>query len=397
MSRGDPRRPDHPSLAVPSPEVREFMAARRTPRPKATKKILDITRRLVEAEPPLDRMRTLWVFGSYARGAPDVGDLDLLGQIDDERTPGKEALDSYYRRAHPYAEVVRALGCGGGSMASLVIEPVFQPAREPISPERAATVTSLDGFEVPRLPPYGHIVTGDLFEPQPQLLWVRGDHMELVQERLRQFPSDPSARRLERTTTVPLLDELLPLLGVETGFQLAAQLRAGNLSVRAFILEATAPPPECAEMLDMRYTPASTRRVAGAAALAHMQRDGFDLGAVLFCDGPALSYSDWNSRDESQRPRAAIDFNPFVLYKLAAGDYPQDWTHLHVWPSPRRGRWLAVEVRVLSSEGSRELYHRLHRRLFTGERGQEARYPPIREALGMPPLPPPTPLQNDSP
>jgi hypothetical protein len=64
----------------------------------------------------------------------------------------------------------------------------------------------------------------------------------------------------------------------------------GNLSVRAFVLKATAPPQECAEMLDMRYTSASPRRVAGAAALAHMQREGFDLAALLFCDGPALSY-----------------------------------------------------------------------------------------------------------
>jgi DNA polymerase beta palm len=96
-------------VTVASPEVLGFMAAKRTPRARATRQVEAVAHRLIAGGPPLDRARTLWVCGSYARGAPNVGDVDLLLEIDEPRDRAQRAADAYYRRAHPYAEVVKAL------------------------------------------------------------------------------------------------------------------------------------------------------------------------------------------------------------------------------------------------------------------------------------------------
>jgi predicted nucleotidyltransferase len=84
--RVDQRAPD---------DVLQFMARRRTPRRRATK-LADVLKRLAAGEPPLDRVRAAWVFGSWARGAATVGDIDLIVQVDEERDPRRQALDAYY-------------------------------------------------------------------------------------------------------------------------------------------------------------------------------------------------------------------------------------------------------------------------------------------------------------
>jgi hypothetical protein len=117
------------AAVVASDDVAAFIEARATPRSRATRKLEEVVGRLIAGQPPIDRARDLWVHGSYARGAPDVGDLDLLLAVDEERDPGQQALDSYYRGAHPYAEIVRALGCGGSSIVNLDVQPVSLPRR----------------------------------------------------------------------------------------------------------------------------------------------------------------------------------------------------------------------------------------------------------------------------
>jgi hypothetical protein len=356
-----------------SPEVTAFMGARRTPRARATRKIESVSRRLIAAQPPLDRARSLWVCGSYARGAPNVGDVDLLLDIDEPREPGQQAIEAFYRRAHPYAEVVKALGCGGGSIVTLEVTPVFQPALLPISPERAQGGVPA-GHEIPRQPFLRHLITGDPFDPQPTLLWVRGDHIDDVRTRLGAISGDPNARRFERTTTVPLIDTLLPLLGVPTGFQLAAQIRAGNIDVDALLLTETPPPPEAEAALLWRYQPGSERSLAAAAALSYLQRDGVELDRVQLGDGPVT--------DPAREPQVELSFNAFLLYLLDSRVCDDGWRHLHVWPSRRGGRWLALDATVKHGRAARKLAMRLN-----GDReDRNSRYEAIREALGMPPL-----------
>jgi hypothetical protein len=358
---------------VASPEVLEFMAAKRTPRNRATRKIESVAQRLIAAQPPLDRARSLWVCGSYARGAPDVGDVDLLLDIDEPREPGQQAIEAFYRRAHPYAEVVKALGCGGGSMVTLEVTPVFQPVPVPLSPERAQAGIPA-GHEIPRRPLLRHLITGDPFDPQPTLLWVRDDRLDDVRGRLDAIAVDPEARRFERTTTVPLIDTLLPLLGVATGFQLAAQIRTGNVEVDALLLTESPPPAEAEASLAWRYRPGSERSLAAAAALSYLKLDGVELDRVQLGDGPVT--------DPARKPQVELSFNAFLLYLLDSRVCDDGWRHLHVWPSRRGGRWLALDAIVKHGTAARKLARRLN-----GDREQRnSRYEAIREALGMPPL-----------
>jgi hypothetical protein len=61
----------------------------------------------------------------HAGGAPDVGDVELLLEIDEPRDRAQQTVDAYYRRAHPYTEVVKALGCSRGSIVRVAVTPVF--------------------------------------------------------------------------------------------------------------------------------------------------------------------------------------------------------------------------------------------------------------------------------
>ncbi len=360
------------AATVASAGVAAFMAARRTPRVRATRKVQAVIGRLIAGECPLDRARSLWVCGSYARGAPDVGDIDLLLEIDEPREPGQQGLDAFYRRAHPYAEVVKALGCGGGSIVNLVVIPVFLPAAEPISPERAVAAFPA-GRTVSHVPVLTHAVTGDPFDPQPMLLWARGESVDEVRARLDAIPEDRGARRFERTTTVPLIDTILPLLGVQAGFLLAAQIRAGNLDLDAVLLSPTSAPEEAKASLQTRYRPGSERYLAAVAALAYLKQGGVNLDRVQLVDGPVTS--------PAREPMVEVAFNPFLIYSLPSQWHADGWRHLHVWPARRAGQWLALDATVTRSEAARVLSRRL-----IGPSGAENRQA-IRAALGMAPTP----------
>lgn len=346
-------------------DVTEFLARRRTPRARATKKLDDVLARLVAGEPPLDRLRTAWILGSYARGAPDVGDIDLYLEIDETRSRGKQALDALYRRAHPYSEVVKALGCGSRSVVSIDVEPKFLD--EDTSEDRDAIR--------PVTPNLGHAITAEPFDPPPMLLWARGDKLETARSRLAAIPEDPAARSYERTTTVPLIDDLLPLLGVDTAFLLAMQVRLNSVALEAALLQPSDPPPPTWRVLEERYSEGSSRRGAAAAALAHLERNGIDLDTVELVDGPA---TDWRHRSlDEDAFTTSVDFNAFHLYRLGGGGYPTDWRHLHVWPQSRRGPWLALEARVLD----RDRASKLHLGLNAWGKSREDRAAEVRKIL----------------
>jgi hypothetical protein len=355
-------------LPVATDDVLEFLAQRRTPRARATKKLEDVLARLVAGEPPLDRLRTAWVLGSYARGALDVGDVDLFVMIDEARSRSQQSLDAYYRRAHPYAEIVKALGCGAGSIVSLDVEPVFEEEHGPADNRPVRN---------PPTPVLGHLVTGEPFDPPPRLLWARGDTIETARSRLAAIPEDPKARRFERTTTVPLLDELQPLLGVETAFVLAVQVRRENVELRAVLLESADAPSSTRGLLGERYSEGSARRGAAASALAYLECEGVDLETVRLVDAPATGWRQDMPEQQDEEVVTVVDFNAFRLYSLGAGAYPTGWRHLHVWPRTKRGPWLALQARVLDRERASNVHHAIHRL----EGGPEARAARVRRIL----------------
>lgn len=327
------------SLTSP-PEIAEILQQRRVPRKRARKKILDVLGRLVAGEQPLDRIRSAWVMGSYARGAPDVGDVDLVLEIDEPRSPGQQGLESFYRRAHPYAEVVAALGCGAGSYVNIEVLPVFSEGKDV-----SGSVTEPD--EPPLM---GHVITDEPFDPQPVLLWLRGDDIDAARTRLDALALVPDARRFERTTTVPLLDDLEHELGAYVAFELAMQLREGVISLEPVLLRPGPVPEDFQDTLERRYSATSTRGKAAAAALSYLNREGVEPERIRLVDEPA---ADWLWRlEECAMPSAWVDFNVFRLYLFAGGRTPVGAQRLHIWPRSKAGPWLALRVEAVKEARS---------------------------------------------
>jgi hypothetical protein len=353
--RGRSGTPGVEGLATP-PEIVEFLQRRRTPRHRATKKILDVLGRLVAGERPLDRIRTAWVMGSYARGAPDVGDVDLVLAIDEPRSVAQQGLDSYYRRAHPYAEVVRALGCGAGSFVNVEVIPIFSEGRDVSGP-----------VAEPDAPPLmGHVITDEPFDPRPILLWLRGEDLAAARARLEGLPLVPGARRFERTTTVAVLDDLEHELGVHVAFQLAMQVREGVISVEPVLLRPAPAPEEFQDTIERRYSSTSNRKEATSAALSYLCREAVEPEQIRLVDEPAV---DWLGRLEAcMEPVVRVDFNLFRVYLFAGGRTSPGAQHLHVWPRSKTGPWLALRV-VALTEAESPSAHEYFRSLFGLERG----------------------------
>lgn len=326
------------------PEISAYVKTRRRPRARATKKLRSVLSKLVDGNPPLDRVRSAWVHGSYARGAPDVEDVDLVLRIDEPRERAKQLLDAFYRRAHPYAEVVAAIGCGGSSFVRVDVHPHYLEGQEPQRVVREA--------ERPEL---AHAVTGKPFDPQPILLWQRGEGREEAFARLEELKVDPSATRYERTTGVELLDDLhdAHFVPVVVAYPLAAQIKAKTLAVQPVLLEPSGIPHVCWETLRWRYTEQSPRRAAAAAAIQHLLDEGVEIERIVLVDQPADD--DIRLIEDCGRPRVWIDFNSWHLHQLASGQFRVGVRHVHIWPRPKNGPWLALDIEVLS-EKAEEVY-----------------------------------------
>lgn len=61
-------------------------------------------------------------------------------------------------------------------------------------------------------PVVGHAATGEPLAGPFVLLWARGDQLDWALDRLHSITEDPDAGRHERTTTVPLLEQLRGVL-----------------------------------------------------------------------------------------------------------------------------------------------------------------------------------------
>jgi hypothetical protein len=145
--------------------------------------------------------------------------------------------------------------------------------------------------------------------------------------------------------------------------------------VDATVVSEATPPQEAEGSLAFRYRPGSDRYRAAAAALAYLKANGVTLNRVVLADQPVTS--------AARKPRVEVSFNAFLIYQVASSDPGNGWRHLHIWPAPRDGRGLALELRVKKSRALQDLYWQTH-----PIEAQQNRYGPIRQALGMPPSTP---------
>lgn len=69
-------------------DVAAFLAKRQIPHARAKRKLANALARAATGVPPVDPIREIWTFGSFARGALAVGDVDLC----DAQTQRRRAL-----------------------------------------------------------------------------------------------------------------------------------------------------------------------------------------------------------------------------------------------------------------------------------------------------------------
>jgi hypothetical protein len=191
--------PNH--LRLPE-AARARLEVDRKSRAIATRKLRDVLARAVDTP----SIRTIWVHGSYARGALTVGDIDLMIEVDDARDERQAAWDGYQafiRGGNPDSEILKALGAGGASMIEASVSRNHAQGRgEPLAVEEwerlsEAARRSFVAAEPPQLQLRS---TGEVVVTTMRLLYCRGDDLSRANERLRSIHEDPTASRFPRST-----------------------------------------------------------------------------------------------------------------------------------------------------------------------------------------------------
>jgi hypothetical protein len=115
--------------------------------------------------------------------------------------------------------------------------------------------------------------------------------------RLAGIKGQPDAGRFDRTTSVPLLDDLSPKLALPIAFMVAAQVRAGNIACEARLLHAAEPPAPARSARERRSErlgaggPSPRQAVGGRGARRSGVR-GCDLRRVRLVDHKPLPDAD---------------------------------------------------------------------------------------------------------
>ncbi len=342
-------------------EAREIVARDGIERARASRKLRDVLRRAAAGGDEAAAIRSISVLGSYARGAASVGDIDLVVDVDDPRDERSAQLNDLYARfrgENPDAPLLRELRCSGSSMVNAVVVRRFGPHPEPVPPEEWRDDMG-PGFELARPPTLGHVVTNQPLAGPSYLLFVRGDAEERALERLAAIEEDPTASRFERTTKVPLLDELIDLIGVEVQHKLAELVLAGGLNLEAVVLQGGVEPPEPVVRFEAEGEPipgGKARREVVLAAVDRLLDAGIPPAEISLRGSPLV-------RGEREGD-VLLDWGSMTLFR--AGELLRnEWYRLVfvVLASHRKGPWIGLECTVRSQAGLEEVEAAETRRL----------------------------------
>ncbi|MFC4951025.1 nucleotidyltransferase domain-containing protein [Pseudonocardia sp. GCM10023141] len=231
-------------------------------RDRATALLVEMLRRLdAGGSWQLDVVEEVHLFGSYARGALEPQDVDVMVDFDHHRAEWKEHFHSTFGYGRdPNATLRMALR---GHTRSLSIE-------------------------------FGREAHGDI--PMTPL-WRRGDPIEQAIDRVHAIVSDPVATRAPR--------DAMPEYLLSSGDRIPRHLRqdlvtlvdGGAIDVTAVVLAAHVPTATWFdELIDDRWSPTSPLRRTALAVLAHWEERGVDLTGVhlhgkdLDVDSPSTPY-----------------------------------------------------------------------------------------------------------
>ncbi|WP_327591538.1 hypothetical protein [Streptomyces chartreusis] len=216
-------------------------------RERATTVLREMLDRLEQGTWPLNLVGEIHLFGSYIRGALQVGDVDVVVQHTTDKRWRQESLEAMFSGRDSYVAMRQALR---GQRRGVSFQ--FQ--------ERRALED--EGIEL-------------------LLLWRRGEPITLARQRLAEITPDPTAGRAPRDHVLPAYEQIADLLPRPVRIDLHRRCTSGAATVTAFPLpDAQTLSAAAAAHVDERWTLNSPLRRAAAAALAYLENTGQALDHV---------------------------------------------------------------------------------------------------------------------
>jgi Nucleotidyltransferase domain len=284
-------------------------------RSEAIRRIDGLLHRVVSGEGRyLPRVREVWIFGSYARGALEVGDVDLAVEFDQTKDEAGRWFATLMAGGFDHLGALRRELRGN----QLALDIHFNELND----------LRKEGFD-------------------PLLLWRRGDSLEEARARLAALAPDPSAQRAARDTVHPLLADVEKLIPRPARQEFSLFMWAGWLDAELVEL----PPQQAANPVTRRrfaeqWSDSNPRFRAAHAAASYLEREGvapLSAGGTLYSDERELLDAE---RDYWQ-PRVAVHFGAKLL-KWATLDFGQGIPRVLVVlnPTARRQTLRALDMQA---------------------------------------------------
>jgi Nucleotidyltransferase domain len=293
----------------------------------------------------LGRLREVWVFGSFARGALEVGDVDLAVEFDQTKDEAWRWFATLMAGGFDHLGALRRELRGN----QRILEIHFNELEE----------LREDGFE-------------------PQLLWRRGEPLEQARARLAALTEDLNARRAPRDAVHPLLAEDEKLIPRPARQEFSLLMWAGFIDAELVEL----PAEQAANAVTRRrfaqqWSVSNPRFRAAHAVAAYLEREGIaplSAGGTLYSDERQIL----DPEREYWRPRVAVHFGGKLL-QWALLDFGQGTPRVLVVlnPTARKQTLRALDMRAKVShdelfelqygEGKRKMMERLAAGARAGE------------------------------
>jgi predicted nucleotidyltransferase len=286
-------------------------------RSEARRRIEGLLERVATGDGPyLPRVREVWLFGSYARGALEVGDADLAIEFDQSKDEAGRWFATLLAGGFDHlAELRRELR---GNQRALELH--FNDLKE----------LRREGFEL-------------------QLLWRRGDSIETARARLAALAPDPDAKRAARDTVHPLLAEVERLIPRPARQEFSLFMWAGWLDAKLVELPSRwAANSTTRRRFRQQWSESNPRFHAAHAVASYLEQEGFaplSAGGTLYSDRREVI----DDERDYWRPAVAVHFDAKLL-QWAMFDFGQGTPRVLVVlnPTARKQILRALDMRALA-------------------------------------------------
>ncbi|WP_395576880.1 nucleotidyltransferase domain-containing protein [Streptomyces sp. BK79] len=216
-------------------------------RERATRLLADMITRLEDGAWPLGLVDEVYVFGSYARGALEPNDVDVVIEHGTDKRWLGESLDASISGRDSYVGMRQALQGRSRGIS-------FQ--------FRDRSSLQDEGFE--------------LF-----LLWRKGEPFSLARERLASLTANPEAGPAPRDHMLTEFEGLESPVPRPARIELFNRHAKGKITITPLrLLDGDIEDPEAARHVRRRWVETSPLRRAATCALVALEQRGVDLGEV---------------------------------------------------------------------------------------------------------------------